>query len=143
MHNQLIQMYYSGAANEAAATIDVPDDGVIKAVFFSLIAGDIAIDGDLLRAQLSFGSTRAMTSNDARQVICNAAMQFELVGAGANLLNSSMHKEIYFDDGISVQGGERLYLHFLAGGTPPAVDICYCDILFAFKGTGTVASRRR
>ena len=138
--NQVIQMY-TAADVDASATIDIPDDGFLLAVFWAVMAQfGTSADGSGVRYQLSFGSTSAFNSNDARQVICNMVIAQNLDGVAANTSRSEAMRDVYLGDpGIEIFAGERIYLHVL-----DAIDgvnsHCNVDLLLNFKGGPT---RRR
>lgn len=137
---QIIQMF-TAADTDAAAVIDVPDNGEILMVEWEMAqSGGGAADFDGVRAELSFGSVSSFATNDARQVICGIMITTDLTGVAANTLRGDARKECYYDEGITVAAGERLYLHIgdIANGGNAA---CYCRIGFRFSGQG-VARRR-
>ncbi len=136
--NQIIQMY-TLTAGDAAASIDMPDDGVLLGLHWSGIIGGLAADEDYMRAQLSFGSTGAFTTNDARQVISTVSWGVDLIGAGSNLVRTDVNVAIEFGDGIPVFGGERVYIHTLANGNA-ALKRLNCMLLFNFK-SGSLSRR--
>lgn len=136
--NQLIQMY-TVTAGDAAASIDMPDDGVLLGLHWAGIVGALSADEDYMRAQLSFGSTGAFTTNDARQVIDTIAWGIELVGVAANVVRSELDSDRDFGDGIPVFGGERIYIHTLANGNA-VLKRLNCVLLFNFK-SGSLSRR--
>jgi len=108
MHTTVIQLY-SAAAQDAAASVDVPDDGVLLGMHL-MVKGALNADGEEVAAEVSFGSVGARTSNDARQVIGVINEQIGLLGAAGGA--STVGNVVYdFGDGIQVFAGERIYLH--------------------------------
>lgn len=104
----IIQMYASATPANAVAQVDVPMDGMILGVEWSLWlptdpAGDFAV-----QAQLSFGSTGVFASNDARQVLSNAVLSGGLTTSGAQ--QTSLHQLSPLPE-LPVGAGERLYIH--------------------------------
>ena len=140
MHSTIIQLFAS-ADTDAAAVVDMPDDGkLIRAVGF-ISLDTLAVDGDGAFSEISFGSTSAFTSNDARQVIATIGAFGQLVGVGANFLLSSHQQAFDFGAGIAVFAGERIYLHNAAvGATPGSVGRAIWQLCIEFK---SFSSRRR
>lgn len=135
---QTIQMY-SAADTDAAAVIDLPDDGELLAVTFDCRAIlPNAADSEFAAYEVSFGSTSAFTSNDARQVIASMIISNDFTSAvGGTRSDKSMRYS--FEGGLEVFAGERIYLHVAVGaGGDNAV--CRVHLLFKFKGGTT---RRR
>lgn len=109
-------MLYATATQDAAAAIDVPDDGL-------LLSAHLFVDGVLnaadegIIASLEFGSVNTRTTNDTRSLIALVAGRQSFataVGAAEEAYDSYEQ----FGEGITVFGGERLYLHtgVLGGG---------------------------
>jgi len=132
--NTVIFMH-STLTQDAAATIDVPDDGLLLASKLH-ISGVLNADAESIQASLEFGSVSADDTNDARQVLNFVMGKMGLLtsGAAANAFESRLE----YGDGIKVFGGERLYLHTsAAGGT---LTNARCLLVFRFA---TFAARRR
>lgn len=112
----VIQMYGTGEADNIAS-VDMPDDGIIQACHIIGHVNTLAGDAEGFRYEVSFGSTAAMSTNDARSVIARASFNGELVGAAATFLKAVAESWTWFgENGIKVFGGERVYLHGLAAG---------------------------
>lgn len=106
-----IKMYGggSGGSQDAIASIDVPQNGRLLGVYWS-VDHDMDADGEFLRCQVSFGSASTFTTNDSRQVISECRAQAALTTSGVynNALNS------YHEKDTPVSAGERIYLHLSA-----------------------------
>ena len=105
-----IQLFGNGDGDNIA-NVDMPDDGMLLSAHISGFTTGAAADLDAFAYQISFAATSSFTTNDARSVIFNAGASYDLVGAGANIFRTDINQSIYFDDGIKVFGGERIYLH--------------------------------
>ena len=131
--NTVIQMV--GTVSGTAATIDVPDDGLLLSATLGITMGAGA-DGDGHTASLEFGSTNQLAGNDSRTVLARLRTRVELTTSG--LLQAAISDHFDFRDGIKVFGGERIFLHNVAlAGT--FVD-CWALLLFNFA---TFVARRR
>ena len=136
--DQVIQMY-AAAAGDAIANIDVPDDGLLMAIYMKLVVNGAAADSDRGRGEISFGSTSSFATNDSRQVLANIMFGSDLVGTAANVIRTDVTSEMNFPNGVKVSAGERIYMHTLASGV--TIGICYAHLVFSFLGAG-VARRR-
>ena len=134
--NTTIQMY-NGTSTPAddVAQIDVPDDGIIESILFEIAALTFDADGEELFGQLSFGSTSAFQSNDARVVLANVATAVGTQSgtAAASTMNSYKANFIQFNAGLRVFGGERIHMHTGVIGGSATVDFCRALIVFKFK----------
>lgn len=117
---------------EAAAMIDVQEDGVIETIDWSMICSPAAAIAEV-SAQISFGSGSSHRTNDARQVIstCKATC----LAAEPLALNKA------FNVNIPVHAGERIYLHIDVVGTNPTAMDTTCHLHIADKSKRT--TRRR
>ena len=112
-----IQLFGTGD-DVNAASIDMPDDGLILGAH---IVGEIANasgDTDAVRYELNFGATSSATTNDARSVIAVATWAGQLSGTAASYAKAIAESMTDLRPGIKVFGGERIYLHVVvtAGG---------------------------
>ena len=99
----LIQMVSTGTTTAAAAAmIDIAEDGILESIVWDQ-AVNIATTGHML-SELSFGSTAAHTTNDARQVIDSF-----VIGGGVTVVNQNKVTNL----NLPVFAGERIYLHQL------------------------------
>jgi hypothetical protein len=131
--NTMIHML--GTVSGTAATIDIPDDGLLLSSTIGITIGAGA-DGDGHSASLEFGSTSAVATNDARTIIARVRIRHELTTSGSIAAHISNHFD--YGEGIRVFGGERIFLHNVAlAGT--FVD-CWALLLFNFA---TFVARRR
>lgn len=113
----------TGGTQDALAQVDVPKDGSLVGIEWS---GWGKIDGDteVGEAQVSFGSTGAFASNDARQIISQVSFglisTISAVGVVVEVFN---HYSPLPD--INVNAGERIFLHQLASaGVTSALRVC-------------------
>jgi len=98
---------YSGGTEDAAASLDVQFDGEIVAMSLSMDP-DLDADGEFAAAEVSFGSTNTVGSNDSRQSLITARTRTFILTSG-----SSNHGTQQNVNGtrIPVSQGERIYLH--------------------------------
>jgi len=97
----------SAASVDAAASIDIQDDGVIEGLAFSMMGRVADAQDDGGRFEVSFASTNGFSSNDTRASIFGAgsSQAFLTSGGGPVAINGYVPME------VAVQGGERIYLH--------------------------------
>lgn len=138
-HTTIIQMY-TAADTDAAASIDVPDDGVLLACGIQAHGSLFAADGDGFVAEVSFGSTNSNLANDARQVISSCAIFADLIGAAATMMRSEANTFRTFGDGVRVSAGERIYLHITDYGS--GVNL-HTWVHLYLKLVGEASGRRR
>lgn len=137
--NTTIQMFDDGATiGDSVATIDIPDDGEINAIYLSIRGLTLDLEGDRAEAQLSFGSTSSFATNDGRTVL--AHVDVAASGAGAITNVSARSKTMMtFPDGIQVFAGERIHMHTRIDGGGTVGDATGI-IVFAFR---KFSARRR
>ncbi len=111
MHTSTIQLYTT-ATQDAAASIDVPDEGEILACQMSIYSGDINNLGDYAEAMLSFGSSSTFITNDARSVIHRVSTG--VAGITSGFMQTWNTELMTYGDGLKVFAGERIYLHTVA-----------------------------
>lgn len=123
MAAKAVQTYqlFTTATTDAAAQLDIPEDGDIVAIHGEMVASDLDTDADRIEAELSFLSTSQFTTNDARGSI--AALR--LMGTVETLVGVATPRaalDIALGDGIPVAAGERLYIHVSASaGVNPRI----------------------
>lgn len=122
---QMIIATTTGGTESALAAVDVPQDGNIIGLDWS-VRSDLDADGEFTDLQLSFGSQRTAV-NDSRQVISSAAMQAYLLTSGYGV--ATINKFVG-PLKISVSAGERLYIH--ANSTAGVVTIATVIIYYDF-----------
>ena len=112
-----IQLYGTGD-DVNAASIDMPDDGLILGAHIMGAVDNASGDADEVRYELNFGATSSATTNDARSVIAVATWKGSLSGTAASYAKSTAESMTDLRPGIKVFGGERVYLHVVvvAGG---------------------------
>lgn len=110
---QIVYKFFTSTQGDAAASIDIPEDGVIEGVLaaMDITGADVLNDG--YRWELSFASTSGFSSNDTRASIAGGGVRTEVVTTGGSIGLMGL----YVPMEVSVQGGERLYLHTVAAGT--------------------------
>lgn len=134
---QNYQMHASGTAGDSKATLDVRVDGKISAIYIECVDSGVSTgeDGD---AELSFGSTNSVHSNDVSQVIAFCGWSALVATSGA--LGVSEFRA-YEGLDIPVGAGERLHLHFV--GDQSANHQCKVLVVVEEKGSSTIKNRRR
>lgn len=131
-----IQKLYATTTGDNAASVDVPQDGHITGVYWSL-DGALSADADSIVAELSFGSTNAFTTNDTRQVVSEVRCQTQLVTSGEVFNAINAYHPVPF---LPVGQGERLYLHTsIVGGITVRIAVF---VFYDFE-EGRPAMRRR
>lgn len=139
----IIQMYANTIVSaDAIASVDIPEDGAIVAVDWSLIKASTAtwVDDDSMLVQLSFISTSQFTTNDARGSISVCGMSIGTLTTSGNAPVVAQ-KFCAFPEDLDVSGGERIYLHALEAGAASA-DI-HCHIHLKTRRGSTRRSARR
>lgn len=96
------------------ASLDIQEDGVMDGVLMAMTA-DLDADGEVMSMEVSFSSTSGFATNDTRASIAGCAIQNGLLTSGA--INGAVN--IYVPIGMTVSGGERVYLH--TSGTAAAI----------------------
>ena len=135
----MIQVYAAGTGGteNAAAVVDIPQDGLIRGVEWSVEA-DLDADQELLSGELSFIATNTLASNDARGMISTFRARLNLTSSGGSL--AAINKFTPIMD-LEVSGGERIYLHLnTAAGVTSTVNAI---IQLETAVTITRRSRRR
>lgn len=124
---------------DAAASIDMQDDGFVEGAYLGFRVTSVAADGDGGQAEISFGSTSSFNTNDARQVIARGDYVLALATAAA-FARSSFSQFYHFGEGLPFFGGERVFLHtaIIAGGL---IERIHALLVVSFKG-GPIARRR-
>lgn len=101
----------SGGTEDALSQIDIPQDGIIRAVDWDAY---VNLDADLETAafELSFIATSQVNTNDTRGRISSIGVMCIVVSATSAYLNSLQKFVGPFE--LVVAGGERLFLHSAA-----------------------------
>lgn len=127
----LIQMYTT-IQGDAAATIDIPDNGVLLGIVLG-IEGLLNADAESAIVSVEFGAANTHAVNDTRGMIAALAVRAGLLTSGGLTASASQHFE--FGEGLTLFGGERIYMHTAAtGGTlsrARALLICRFDKFIA------------
>ncbi len=103
----VIQMYGSNTTQDNLANIDVPGNGTIVGVDWSIRGPTPGADYTAL-AQVSFGSVSTFVTNDARAVISTCALGYDLTTSGAGITHANKYVSLPH---LPVAMGERIYLH--------------------------------
>lgn len=110
----LIQMFTT-LQGDASAAIDIPDNGVMLGCILG-IEGLLNADAESAIMSIEFGAANTQAVNDTRGMIACLAVRAGLLTSGG--LTASASQEFRFGEGITLFGGERIYLHTSAtGGT--------------------------
>ena len=101
---------YATSSGDSVASIDVPDDGfIVGAQLFCAGRSPSAANASIV-AELSFGSTNQLTTNDARNVIISNHWHAGDVQV-AEVANMAVTNNLVYPDGLTVFAGERIHLH--------------------------------
>lgn len=132
---------WSDTIAAGTATIDVPENGQIKAVSWSVTLGGMDALSDSYIAHISFASTTQAGVNDARAIISMFCAAQNFLTSGGGVMSDKFVS--FGGDGIAVAAGERIYLHSQgsAGVSAANQEII---IYFAFgRPPSRAATRRR
>lgn len=102
-----IQLFASATPADNAASIDVPQDGRLVGVDWTMTVAASGADFSVL-GEISFASTSQFSSNDARASITTCAVNSDLTTSGAAV--GMANKYVMLPE-IPVSTGERIYLH--------------------------------
>jgi len=132
MPTEIIGMYggVTGGTEDALASIDIPQGGVITGVDWDAHA-NLDADSEQFRIELSFIATNQITSNDVRGRISSIGSEVAVLTSGIPV--ASMQKFVGPMD-LPVSGGERLYLHSMA--TAGVTGNVRCNIHLDVSGRG-------
>lgn len=97
----------TGGTEDSAATIDIPQDGVITGVQVAHYAA-LDADGDVSSIELSFIGSNQKSVNDTRSIL--ALSRIRGVGTAASGAHTPA-ANFFVPLDIDVSGGERLHLH--------------------------------
>jgi len=98
----------TGGTQDAIAQIDIPQDGVIRAIDWDMRV-DLDTDLEVADAELSFIATSQLTTNDTRGRISSvSSMVAILTAVGASV---SVVQKFVGPFELMVSGGERMFLH--------------------------------
>lgn len=116
---------------DAAATLDIQDDGVIEGVLINMRA-TLNADTENMNVEVSFASVSGFTANDTRASFAGMSLQAGMLTSGG--LTAS--ENLFISMNIPVSGGERIYIH--TAGTAAALDRVS---VWLFVADGRVADR--
>lgn len=143
MADRMLVQLFANASGDAAGAFDVPQDSDIVGVDWDLIASDMDTVADQAQCQLSFLATSQFSTNDARGMISNISARANATeGTGTDPAIVSANKFVDMSNpGLSVSGGERVYLHVsLSAGVAVSVRVI---IHLSVRGSAVRRSRRR
>lgn len=143
MADRMLVQLFGNASGDAAGAFDVPEDANIVGVDWDMSGSNLDTVGDAASAQLSFLATSQFSVNDARGMISTISMTANATeGTGTDPAVTTIQKYIDMSDpGLSVSGGERVYLHIsLSSGVAAGVR---CVIHLSVRGSAVRRSRRR
>ena len=103
------------ASQDAAATIDIPEDGNIKGIHMAC-AAQLNADNEAATFEVSFIATNQISSNDSRATLAVVRLRVGLLTSGA----AAAHSNVFIPMDVEVSGGERLYVHATLAGTTSA-----------------------
>lgn len=106
MHTETLSLY-SASSGDAAASLDIANDGLIVAFYWSVDFNAVA-DNDQIAAEVSFASTNALTANDTKNVVASTRVWNNLVTSGMTAIG---HNWGLSGIAIPAWAGERMYLH--------------------------------
>lgn len=128
----------SGGIQDAIAQVDVPQDGVLRALEWDAHV-NLDVSGELATFELSFIATNQNVQNDTRGRISSiSAIATVLTSVGIHV-NSFGRFVGPFE--LMVAGGERLFLHSVT--TAGVTGIVRCNLHFDGGATVTRRSARR
>jgi len=114
---KVYKMYATGTVSaDAAATIDVQEDGEICSILLdtSIQSGDNLSDG--VASEVSFASVSGFGTNDTRASLIGARVYQAFLTSGGGPIQKTTFIT-FAPNGIPVAAGERLYMHVLQSGT--------------------------
>lgn len=112
MATDILGMYgnISGGTQDALASIDIPQDGVITGVDLDLNANLDADDEDVA-GEVSFIATNQLSQNDVRGRITSVSAHVAVLTSGIPVVST---QKFVGPMDLPVAGGERLYLHVVS-----------------------------
>lgn len=136
---EVIGMYGSitGGTQNALATIDVPQDGVLVGIDWDLSCSLDAAEA--CDCELSFIATNQLVSNDVRGRLSSIAARAAVVTA-VGVVVTFVQKWIGNFE-LTLAGGERLYLH--ASTTAGVTGNLRCNLFYDMGATIRRSARRR
>jgi len=131
-------MYAIGATTtDSLVTIDVPEDGKLVGVHLNLRGPNLE-PAKYAQVELSFLSTSQTTSNDARGVIARTVVAISALNT-EGLANAHVNEHYMFKDGLPINAGERLHLHYGSNSTTNVT----IHVILTFQFKGPLRSGRR
>jgi len=139
MSVQVIGMFAAGTGGEqnAAASIDIPQDGFILGIDWDAYAILDASD-ESVSWELSFIATQQLFTNDVRGRISSISVMNEFLTSGQNTVSIQKYVDV---KEITVSGGERMYIHVF--GVAGVISSMRCNLHFEMTGGSTRRSARR
>jgi len=137
MPTEIIGMFadISGGTQDAAATIDIPFDGMITGVDWDVEA-DMDADTERISCELSFIATQQIGVNDVRGRISSISARMSLTTSGVAVTGL---QKFVGPMQLIVAGGERIHLHAISSAS--LVGVMRCN-LHLDTSTATRSRRR-
>lgn len=143
----------ANTTTNAIASIDVPEDGEIMSIGGAIIGSYVPVPAPAanitlqLVGELSFNSTNQIGANDSRGGIAGVAVATSFVwseaaetgGGGGNL---SEHGSITFDGGLTVNAGERIFIHGISSHADLTATLTFL-MYMKTRGGGRRSPKRR
>lgn len=123
MATQILGLYAAGTGGteNAAASFDIPQDGVITGVDWDCTA-HLDADDETFEAELSFIGTHQLSSNDVRGRLSSIGVNATITTSG---IAAPVMQKMVGPMEVPVAGGERIYLHInSAAGVVSDVRCC-------------------
>jgi len=137
---EIIGMYgnIAGGTENALAQIDVPQDGVLRAIDWD-VAGNLDADNESLAVELSFIATNLLTTNDVRGRISSVSALIAVLDATGP--QAIVIQKFVGPFELMLAGGERLYMHSVS--TSGVVGAAIANLHFDGGALVTRRSARR
>ena len=141
MPTEIIGMFadVTGGTQDAAATVDVPFDGLLTGVDWDVEA-DMDADTERIACELSFIATQQIGTNDVRGRISSISGRMSLTTSGVAV--TSLQKFVGPME-LIVAGGERIHLHVISSASLVGVMRCNIHLDTATAARSRRRSRRR
>lgn len=125
----------TNTTTNSAASIDIPQDGVIESVLMGINPQQMDATTDQVRIELSFGGTNSFDVNDARISIAEHIVSQNFLTSGGGGGGNTVHLSGL---DIPVAGGERVHMHTVVSNGPTGSAYAY----LYFRASGRSPARR-
>jgi len=102
-----MQAAITGGTQDALSSVDIPQDGTITGIDWSLTC-DLDADGEEIQAEISFIATNQISTNDVRGRLSAIGIRIAFLTSGGSA--GTVNKFVGPME-IIVSGGERIYIH--------------------------------